>query len=162
MGKSHGIMGLLLGGMGGLLAGVLLGLLIAEAVGYWQTGGVNVPYAADHNDIANRFTVYSVTWKKNFVLTHLRTTVFTLQHNVLPLETFKVGESYTQSNWGWCENGDVEVWMSVTGPLSDGNYLVDFARSGYNAVEIKGFSLSVTWAVGDYSQSYAYVFVKTS
>lgn len=155
-------MGMLLGGMGGLIAGLLLGVLIAEGIGYWQTGGVNVPYATDHNEIANRFTVYSVTWKKNFVLTHLRTTMFTLQHSVLPLETYKVGSTYTQSNWAWTENGDAEVWMSITGPLSDGNYEVDFARAGYNAVEIKGFSLSVAWAAGDYSQSYAHTIVTTS
>jgi hypothetical protein len=130
------------------------------AVGYWQTGGVNVPYAMDHVDIANKFTVYSVTWKKNFVLTHLRTTMFTLEHSVLPLETYKKGATYTQSNWAWTEYGDVEVYMDITGPLSDGNYEVTFARNDYNAMEIKGFDLSVTWAAGDKSQSYVFKIVK--
>jgi hypothetical protein len=142
------ILGGILGGGAGLLVGLILGVAIMAGAGYVLSGGTNIPYDQYHNAVAARYSVFSVTWNKPFALKHLQTSVFVLQHSIYPYAVFNEGSSYTQSLWAWTENGDIEVLMTVTGPTDDNYTLIEFSRVCYNSVNIKGPGIDVTWPQG--------------
>jgi hypothetical protein len=142
------ILGGILGGGAGLVLGLILGVALMAGFGYLQSGGTNIPYDQMHNDLASRYSVYSVTWNKPFVLHHLQTSIFTLKHSTFPFAVFTEGHGYTQSDWTWTENGDVEVYMTITGPTDDNTTIVEFSRVCYNSVHIEGPNMDVTWPQG--------------
>jgi hypothetical protein len=158
MGK--GLMGFLFGGISGLVVGILIGALLMTAFCYFQSGGTNIPYDQTINSIANKFTVRDITWSKTLTLKHMLTAPSEIGANA-PLDIFPFAyhKTYTQSFWVFCSGNDIDATMCIWGPGDDGkSYMLEFSRVSGNAINIKGYSLDVTWAKGT-NEGYAYTMV---
>jgi hypothetical protein len=132
--------GLLFGGIlglsGGLFLGIVIGALLMGGLTYVQTGGTNIPYNTQHSTVANGFIAKDTTKGIIWQLKHVMTT------------QGKYGGSYdtVESFWYWTEGGnDVQVTLSIWGPLPDGSYQCEFGRSVANGVEIAGFGHTINW-----------------
>ena len=158
----NAVTALLLGGSGGLIAGIILGALLVGGFQYFQSGGVGIPYAQDHVDIAHNFAVAMDTrdGKIQLDIKHIQTSTFTYAQDVLNEHfVMKKGEVYTESLWAWCSSGnDVEVAMTIIGP-SNGSYTVEFGKVSFAPIYISGYGLHADWPGGE-TEGFAHVDVK--
>lgn len=144
------LIGGMIGGAGGLFIGLLIGVLIVAGFGYWQTGGLNIPYNTEHAEISKRFTVKDITDGVVMNVKHVLTGE-AAYHAYAPQDIFIARKTYTQSLWFWTtgQSNDIEVTMTIWGPGEDGKtYAVEFGRHAGNNIQISGFGASVTWQDG--------------
>jgi len=139
------LMQLFLGGIGGLTIGIVLGILIAQGISFAQTGGVNLPFNMEHNDIA-----YEVIVKvngENCKLGHCYTTIAEfIPYDIKSITEFAQGGEYTQSLWVFTQENNVQVTMVITGPNSQNGYILEFGRQTPASVYIKAFQYTVDWS----------------
>lgn len=140
--------GIIIGGMGGLLLGIVLGVAFALGVGYWQTGGVNIPYNMEHNTIADSISVY-VSGRK-CELKH----VFTSVAEFVPLDIINIipfaqGGEFTQSLWVFSKENNVQIAMTIWGGAETSEnkiaYLIEFGRLTFEQVKISGVTFTIEW-----------------
>ncbi len=115
---------------------------------FLSSGGTNIPYATDHQDIANGWTVKDLTWNHKLTLKHLQTGSNAFSPYA-PMNMFTPHMTYTTSVWMWTSEGDPDVFMTIIGPGNDGyTYSVEFGRNMGNEVWISGWNTTFTWAAG--------------
>lgn len=142
------LLGGLVGASGGLLLGVILGALLVTGYGLFETGGVNIPYDANHAKLAAMVTVIDTTNNAPLTLKHVMTASAAMNPNAA-LDVFKAHSTYTESLWVFCSGNDIDVTMVIWGPGEDGEtYVFGFGRHMWNGATISGFGQSVTWQQG--------------
>jgi hypothetical protein len=146
--------GALIGGTGALVLGLLIGALVIGGFGYFQSGGVNVPYHMEHNQIANGFTAMDLTVTNTFKVRHVMTSEAQLYPHA-PYAVFTARETYTQSLWIFTptagDQKDIELVMLIWGPGNDGEtYDVSFGKFAHNSITVHGWGHSHTWPEGDH------------
>ena len=144
------ILGYLIGGAGGLVVGILIGALAFGAFGYVQGGGTNVPYDTNHSGIANSVRIQDKGFNVMLTVHHLQTGpiefMATAPQNVL---LFPAHIQTTQSIWIFTSGADVDVYMTILGPGTDGHtYSVDFSRLACNEILITCGNQTVHWLEG--------------
>ena len=154
--------GYIIGGASGVVVGILIGLLAFGAFGFVQGGGTNIAYDTNHNDIANSVQVQDKSFKVQLTLHHLQTgpvefKPFAPQTFIYDGEgggddptLFPPHLQTTQSIWIFTSGGDIDVYMRILGPGSDGHtYNVDFSRLTASETVITCGGQTVHWYSGD-------------
>jgi len=139
---------LLIGGASGLVVGILIGLSIAVAFGYWQTGGVQIPYDLNHLTIAESVTVTASG--RDCELKHIYTSVAKfVPQDIINIAPFALGGEFTQSLWVFSRDNNVQVAMTIWGGAQTSRnetaYLIEFGRLTFEAVSIQGVTFTVEW-----------------
>lgn len=142
------ILGYLIGGAGGLVVGILIGALAFGAFGYIQGGGTNVPYDTNHSVIANSVRVQDKSNNVPQSLHHLQTGPIEFSPEA-PLALFPAHLQTTQSVWTFCSGLDINVYMTILGPGTDGHtYSVAFSRLTLAETLITCGNQTVHWLEG--------------
>jgi hypothetical protein len=133
--------------------GLLIGALVIGGFGYLQSGGLNVPYHMEHNQIANAFSAMDLTVGINFKVRHVMTTEAQMYPHY-PYDVFSPTQSYTQSLWIFTptagDQKDIELVMLIWGPANDGEtYDVHLGKFAWNSISVQGWGHSHTWPEGD-------------
>lgn len=143
------ILGYLIGGAGGLVVGILIGALAFGMFGFVQGGGTNVPYDTNHRGIANSVHVLDKSNNVPQSLHHLQTGPIEFSPDA-PLALFPPHLQTTQSVWTFTSGQDINVYMTILGPGTDGHtYSVDFSRLTYAETLITCGNQTVHWLQGD-------------
>ncbi len=143
-----GYLGIILGGIIGFLPGILIGALVVTGVGYYETGGTQIPFNLQHNAIAAKVSV--VVDGKNCDLKHLESTLAPFYpQDLRNIAKFaKSTGNLPMSVWGFVQSGNVQVIMSIIGPPTDNDtiYVLEFGRLTSASVEIQGPSfVPISW-----------------
>lgn len=167
------ILSYIIGGAGGLVVGILIGAVLMAGFGFVQGGGTNVPYDTNHSDIANSVRVQDKQFNVNLTLHHLQTGP--VEFDPFAPQTFIYdggggGDDKTlfpphlqttQSIWSFTSGGDIDVYMRILGPGSDGHtYNVDFNRLTGSETIITCGSQTVHWYSGEYMNMYRNIHVQ--
>ena len=139
---------LLIVGAPSLVVGIMIGLSIAVAFAFWQTGGVNVPYDLNHNTIAESVVV--TVSGRECELKHVFTSVARfLPQDIINIAAFLKGGDFTQSLWVFTIENNVQVAMTIWGgaerPDNETAYLIEFGRLTFEQVSIQGVTFNIDW-----------------
>lgn len=152
-----------MGGGVGLVVGVIIGAVIVTSFGYYESGGVQIPFNFEHNALAGKVRV--TVNGRNTELKHLLSTLAPFYPQTL-LESpgsqsgsmdmrdiAKFAQStgnLPMSIWAFVQSGNVQVTMSVMGPptSNDSIYIVEFGRLTFEGVHITGLGYTVDWSQG--------------
>jgi hypothetical protein len=144
-------------GTGGLLVGLMIGIALMGVFGYWETGGINIPFNLEHIGIAGNIQVIVAgkTCESHHVLTTIASFVpQDVKADVKDIFAFANGGQFTQSLWTFTQSNNVRVSMKIWGPAENTTtYIIEFGRLTFQDVEISGFDFSISWTGG--SDGYA-------
>jgi hypothetical protein len=147
-----GLLGFVIGGAGGLLIGIIIGVIAATGFGYWQSGGVNIPYDQNHNRIAESFVIRDVTYGATLSRKHLQTGPIEFSPTAPFSSYFPAHLQTTQSVWAFCSGDDIDIILIILGPGNDTRtYSLNFQRLAANEISISStlLSVSVRWPGGE-------------
>ena len=143
------ILGYLIGGAGGLVVGILIGALAFGVFGFVQGGGTNIPYDTNHTAIANSVRVQDKGFNVQLSLHHLQTGSVEFSP-FAPNSVFPAHLQTTQSIWIFTSGNDVDVYLTILGPGTDGHtFSVAFSRLMGNEAIITCGNQTVHWLQGD-------------
>ena len=162
-----GLLAVLFGAVLGLLPGILIGALVVTGVGYYESGGTQIPFNLEHNKIAAEINVR--VDGKNCEMKHLLSTLapFYPQTVIIDGEPSnsnpqgikniakfaKSTGNLPMSVWGFSQGGNIQVVMTVMGPPNSNDtnvYLLEFGRLTFLSVSITGLDVNVAWANGSW------------